>query len=218
MKPPISKKMIRILVVEDHTIVRKGLKQILEESPDIGLVDEARNGKEGIEKIRKNDYDIVLLDISLPGRGGLDVLKQFKIIKPELPVLILSMYPEEQYAVRSLRAKASGYLTKESAPDELINAIRMVVDGRKYITSSLAEKLAFEIEVDKDKLPHEMLSDREYQVVCMIASGKRVKEIAESLSLSVKTISTYRSRILRKMNMKSNAQLIHYAIKNKLID
>lgn len=210
--------MIKILVVDDHTIVREGLKQILEDIPDISVVDEASNGKEVINKVGNKDYDLVLLDISLPGRSGLDVLKQLKTIKPKLPVLMLSMYPEEQYAIRSLRASASGYLTKESASDELIDAIRKVAKGRKYITSSLAEKLAFEMEIDAGKPIHETLSDREYQVMCMIASGKRVKDIAEILSLSIKTISTYRSRILKKMKMKNNAQLTHYAIKNGLVD
>lgn len=210
--------MIKILVVDDHTIVRKGIKQILEDNPDIAVVDEASNGQEVMNKVRDNDYHLVILDISLPGRGGLDVLKQLKIIKPELPVLILSMYPEEQYAIRSIRAKASGYLTKESAPDELIDAIRKVADGKKYITSSLAEKLAFEIEVDNKKSVHELLSDREYQVMCMIASGKRIKEISELLSLSVKTVSTYRSRILKKMNMRNSAQITHYAIKSGLVE
>jgi len=181
------------------------------------VVDEASNGQEVIEKIDNNDYDLILLDISLPGRGGLDVLKQIKASQPELPVLILSMYPEEQYAIRSLRARASGYLTKESAPDELIDAIRRIAEGKKYITSSLAEKLAFELEVNARISMHETLSDREYQVMCMIASGKRIKEIAEILSLSVKTISTYRSRILRKMEMKNNAQITYYAIRNGLI-
>jgi len=182
------------------------------------VADEASNGQEVTKKIWNNDYDLILLDISLPGRSGLDVLKQLKCTKPEVPILILSVHPEEQYALRSLRAGASGYLTKQSAPDELIGAIRKVATGRKYITSSIAEKLAFELEIDARKLPHETLSDREYQVMCMIGSGKTVKEIAETLSLSVKTISTHRANILRKMKMANNAQLTHYAIKNALVD
>jgi len=210
--------MIKVLLVDDHTIVREGLRQILEEASDIAVADEASNAQEVINKVWNNNYDIVLLDISLPGRSGLDVLKQLKSIKPDLPILILSMHPEEQYAIRSLRAKASGYLTKESASDELIDAIRKVAKGRKYITSSLAEKLAFELE-DNSRCPsHKNLSDREFQVMCMIASGKRIKEIADTLSLSVKTISTYRARILKKMNMRNNSQLIHYAIKYGLVD
>ena len=210
--------MIKILIADDHPIVREGLKQILHEAPDMVVADEASNGQEVLEKVWKNNYDVVLLDISMPGISGLDILKQLKSHKPELSVLVLTMYPEEQYAVRVLRAGASGYLTKESAPDELINAIRKVSLGRKYVSSSLAEKLAFELEIDSEKPLHETLSDREYEVMCMIASGKTVKEIAEELFLSIKTISTYRSRILEKMKMKSNAELIHYAIKNRLVD
>ncbi len=209
--------MIKVLIADDHTLVRKGLKQILLDTEDIDWVDEARDGKETINKISKKKYDLVLLDISLPGRSGIEVLKQLKSIKPKLPVLILSMHPEEQYAVRALRAGAAGYLTKESAPDELLNAIRRVADGGKYITPSLAEKLAGEIGPDVEKPLHEILSDREYQVMCMIASGKTVKEIAEDLNLSVKTISTHRARILRKMHMDNNAQITHYAIKHGLV-
>jgi two-component system invasion response regulator UvrY len=209
--------VIKILLADDHTLVRKGLKQILLDTKDIERVDEARDGKETISKVSRKKYDLVLLDISLPGRSGIDVLKQLKCSKPELPVLILSMHPEEQYAVRSLRAGAAGYLTKESAPDELIKAIRKVANGGKYITSSLAEKLAGEIGPETEKPLHEILSDREYQVMCMIASGKTVKDIAEDLDLSVKTISTHRARILRKMHMDNNAQLTHYAIKHGLV-
>ncbi len=209
--------MIKIIVVDDHTIVREGLRRILVDTPDIVVADEASNGEEVIKKVGNNDYDLILLDISLPGRSGLDVLKQLKCSRPKVPILILSIHPEEQYALRSLRAGAAGYLTKQNSPDELIDAIRRVARGRKYITSSLAEKLAFELEVDVQKLPHETLSDREYQVMCMIGSGKTVKEIAEALSLSVKTISTHRDRILKKMHMKNNAQLTYYAIKNALV-
>jgi DNA-binding NarL/FixJ family response regulator len=210
--------MIKILIADDHAIVREGLKQILSESPDLVVVAEASSGQEVLEKISKNDLDLVVLDIAMPGRGGLDILKEIKTQKPRLPVLMLSMYPEEQYAIRVLKAGASGYLTKESAPDELVKAIRQISQGKKYISPSLAEKLAIDLEVSPDKLPHEILSDREYQVMCMIASGKTLKEIADGLSLSIKTISTYRSRILEKMNMKTNAELTHYAIKNNLVD
>ncbi len=209
--------MIKVLIADDHTLVRKGLKQILLDTEDIERVEEAKDGKETINKVSKKKYDLVLLDISLPGRSGIDVLKQLKCIKPKLPVLILSMHPEEQYAVRSLRAGAAGYLTKESAPDELLNAIKKVAKGEKYITPSLAEKLADDIGSDVGKPLHEILSDREYQVMCMIASGKTVKEVAENLNLSVKTISTHRSRILRKMRMDNNAQITHYAIKHGLV-
>jgi two-component system invasion response regulator UvrY len=210
--------MIKVLIADDHTIVREGLKQIFLETDDISAADEAGDGQEVIRKIEKNHYDIVLLDISLPGKSGLDVLKDIKAIKPNLHVLVLSMHPEEQYAIRSLRAGASGYLTKESAASELIAAIRRIAAGRKYITSSLAERIAVEMEYETDGPLHEALSDREYQVLCMIASGKSVKEISKILSLSVKTVSTHRARVLKKMNMKQNAQLIRYAIKNSLVD
>jgi DNA-binding NarL/FixJ family response regulator len=210
--------MIRVLIADDHTLVRKGLKRILLDTKEIESVDEARDSKETVTKVSIKDYDIVLLDISFPGRSGIDVLKQMKSLKPKLPVLILSMHPEEQYAVRSLMAGASGYLTKESATEELIEAIRKVAKGGKYITSSLAEKLAIGIGRPSREILHESLSDREYQVMCMIASGKVVKEIAQALNLSVKTISTHRARILKKMHMHNNAQLTHYAIKHALVD
>ncbi len=209
--------MIRLLIADDHAIVRKGMKQILAETRDIVVSDEAGNGREALEKARKNDYDMVLLDISMPGKDGLEVLKELKGLRPKLPVLMLSMYPEEQYAVRSLRSGASGYLTKDSAPDELIAAIRKVSSGGKYVSASLAEKLAHKLGVEVDKPLHETLSDREYQVMCMIASGKSVKEIGDQLSLSVKTVSTYRTRILDKMRLKGNAELTRYVIENKLL-
>ena len=210
--------MSKVLIADDHTLVRKGLRQILLESGAVKVADEAKDGKETIAKVSANPYDVVLLDISFPGRSGIEVLKQVKSIRPKLPVLILSMHPEEQYAVRALRAGAAGYVTKESAPDELIEAIQKVARGGKYITASLADKLAEEIGEPSEELPHERLSDREYQVMCMIASGKTVKEIGRELNLSVKTISTHRARILQKMNMKNSAQLTHYAIKYKLVD
>ena len=208
---------IRLLIGDDHAVVRKGMKQILAETKDIVVADEAGDGREVLEKVRKNDFDMVLLDISMPGRDGLEVLKELKSLRPKLPVLMLSMYPEEQYAVRSLRSGASGYLTKDSAPDELISAIRKVSSGGKYVSASLAEKLALKLGANVEKPLHEALSDREYQVMCMIASGKTVKEIGEELSLSVKTVSTYRSRILDKMRLKGNAELTRYAIDNKLV-
>lgn len=209
--------MIRILVADDHPIIRKGIKQILQDTPEITVEDEACDGNEALEKIQKKDFELVLLDISMPGLNGLDVLKQIKLIKPRLPVLILSVHPEEQYAVRVLKAGASGYLRKESAPEELITAIRRVINGRKYITSSLADILVSDLSSDGHAMIHETLSDREFQVLCMIASGKTVSEIAVELSLSVKTISTYRTRMLEKMNMNNNAELIHYALKNNLL-
>ena len=201
--------MLKILAVDDHTIVREGLKQILSEVPDMIMAGEASNGPQALQQIRETHYDLVLLDIAMPGFGGLDLLKQIKSEKPDLSVLMLSMYPEEQYAVRTLKAGASGYLTKGSASDELIAAIRKVCSGGKYITSSLAEKLAFCLDSNTEKPVHEMLSDREYQVVRMIASGSTVTEIAQALSLSVKTISTNRSRALIKMGMKTNAELTY---------
>jgi len=209
---------IKILIADDHMIVREGIKQIISEIPDMTVADEARTGHEALNKALTNDYDVVVLDITMPGVNGLDVMKQIKTQKPHLPVLVLSVHPEEQYALRVLKAGASGYLTKESASDELIAAIRKISSGRKYITSSLAEKLAFDLESDTDKPRHESLSDREFQVLCMIASGKTVKEIAEDLFLSEKTISTYRSRILEKMKMKNNAELTYYAVKHGLVE
>jgi two-component system invasion response regulator UvrY len=210
--------MIRILIADDHTLVREGLKQIFVDTPDIVTCDEAGNGEEVLKKVAKRSYDIILLDISLPGRSGLDVLKQLKVVKPKLPVLMLSIHPEELYAVRAIRAGASGYLTKESASEELIKAIRKIVGGGKYITNSLAERIAVEIDAGTGKALHETLSDREYQVLCLIASGKTTGEIARMLSLSVKTISTHRDRILRKMQMSNNAQLIRYALKQNLVE
>jgi len=210
--------MIRILIADDHTLVREGLKQILAATSDIVVSGEASNGQDTLKKVRAQDFDLVLLDISLPGISGLDVLKQIKSLKPELPILILSMYPEEQYAVRTLRAGASGYLTKDSASVELIRAIREVAGGKKYITMSLAEKIAVSWDTQEAKQPHETLSDREYQVLCFIASGRTVKEISRMLSLSVKTVSTHRSRLLKKMDLRNNAQLTHYVIKHNLIE
>ncbi len=209
--------MIKILVADDHAIVRQGLKQIAADTPDMVVAGEASNGQEALNKALKDDYDVVLLDLTMPVRNGLDTLKEIRNRKPELPVLILSMHPEEQYAVRALKAGASGYLTKESASDELISAIRKVSGGGKYVTASLAEKLASILETGAEKPLHQALSDREYQVMCMFASGKTVQEIAQELLLSVNTISTYRSRFLRKMKMKSNTELICYAIRNGLV-
>lgn len=210
--------MIRVLIVDDHPVVRKGLRQILANEPDMEAVVEAESVHELMQHVRESEWDVVVLDISLPDRSGLEALKDLKALHPELPVLFLSMHPEDQYAVRALKAGASGYLTKESATDELVNAVRKVVGGGRYVSSSLAEKLAMAVGTDYEKPLHEALSDREYQVACMIASGKKTKEIAETLSLSVKTVSTYRARILEKMNMASNAELTYYAVKNKLVE
>jgi len=208
--------MIKILIADDHSIVRKGLTQIVEEVADMEVAAEASRGAETLGKLRKYDYDVVVLDISLPGMTGLDVLKQIKVEKPNLPVLMLSIHPEEQYAIRALKAGAAGYLTKDRAPDELITAIRKAYDGTKYVSSSLAEKLALDLATGHH--PHEGLSDREFQVMCMIARGKALKDIGEELYLSPKTVSTYRSRLLEKMKMKSNEELTRYAMNNRLID
>lgn len=210
--------MIRILIADDHPIVRRGLKQILAEESDIEAVGEAQNSLEVLDLVRKKDWDVVVLDITMPGRGGMEVLKELKGQKPKLPVLILSMHPEDQYAVRALKAGAAGYLTKGSAEEELVKAIRKILGGGKYVSPSLAEKMAFDLEAKTEKPHHETLSDREHQVMLLIASGKTVSQIAGELSLSVKTIDTYRTRILEKMKMKTNAELTHYAIKNKLVE
>lgn len=210
--------MVRILVADDHPIVREGLKQILADTTDMVVADEASNGQEVLDKVWENDFDVLLLDISMPGRDGLDVLKQLRSARPELAVLVLSIHPEEQYAVRVLREGASGYLAKESAPEELVAAIRKISLGGKYVTLSLAEKLAFDLRIDAEKPLHQALSNREYGIMRMIASGKTIKEIAEQLWLSPKTISTYRSRILKKMNMKSNAEITRYAIENQMVN
>jgi two-component system invasion response regulator UvrY len=209
--------LIKILIADDHAIVRQGLKQIISETSDLAVTGETGDGRNVMNKIYENDFDVVLLDIAMPGRSGLEVLEEIRQKRPDLPVLILSMHPEEQYAVRALRTGAAGYLTKESAPEELISAIRKVSRGKKYVTASLAERLASAIESDFEKPLHETLSNREYQVLCMIASGKTVKQISEELSLSVKTISTFRCRILNKMRMKNNAELTYYAIQNGLV-
>jgi two-component system invasion response regulator UvrY len=208
--------MIRILIADDHPLFREGLRHILAGCPDFHVADEASNGQEVFEKVWNNEYDLVLLDIAMPGTPGLEVLKRLKIEKPKLPVLVLSMYPEEQYAVRVIKAGASGYLTKESASEELMTAIRRITGGRKYITSSIAERLADDLEPPAEKPLHDTLSDRELEVFRMMAAGKTTTQIAEELCLSVKTISTYRSRILEKMKMKTSAELIHYVIKHNM--
>lgn len=210
--------MIKVLIADDHAVVRQGLKRILQDTHEMMVAGEAVNGQEVLKKVRAEAWDVVILDISMPGHSGLDILKELEHERPKLPVLVLSMHSEDQFAMRVLRAGASGYLTKDSAPDELVKAVRKVARGGKYVSPSLAEKLAYEIGPDSNKLPHETLSDREFQVLRMIATGKAVGEIATELSLSPKTISTYRARLLQKMNLTSNAELIHYAIQNHLID
>jgi len=210
--------MLKIIIADDHPIVRAGMKQIISEASDLVVADEAGDGRQLLTKIRKQNFDVVILDLSMPHMDGLDVLKQLKIEMPKLPVIVLSIHPEDQYALRVLKAGASGYVNKVSAPDELISAIRKVYRGGKYISPAIAEKLAFQLDANFKEMPHEALSDREYQVLCLLASGNTVTDIADELALSVKTISTYRARILEKMDMKNNAELIHYAVQNKLVD
>lgn len=208
--------MIKVLIADDHPIVRRGLVQILEDTPGMIAAGEASTGRQVLQAVREQDYDVLVLDIALPDINGLEVLKQLQGLKPDLPVLMLSIYCERQYAERSLRAGAAGYLTKESAPDELVAAIRKVAQGGKYITQSLAERLAYALEGELEREPYETLSDREYQVMCLLANGKTVTEIARELCLSVKTISTYRARILKKLGLNSTAEIIRYALKREL--
>jgi len=211
-------RVMRILIVDDHAVVRDGVKTIVGERFGEVVLGEASTANEALELARQEEWDAVVLDISLGGRSGLEVLKELKHLRPKLPVLILSMHSEAQYARRAFKAGASGYITKESSHAELVAAINKVIEGRRYVSAALAEKLVFDIERGTGGPPHESLSDREFEVMCLIASGKTVTEIAEVLSLSDKTISTYRARILEKMDMKTSAELTHYAIKNKLVD
>jgi DNA-binding NarL/FixJ family response regulator len=210
--------MIKVIVVDDHAVVREGLKRIIAESPGMEVTGEAEDGHQAVNVVQNSACDVVLLDISMPNKGGLEVLKQLRSEKPRLPVLVLSMHSEEQYAVRVLRAGAAGYLTKESAPAKLVQAIRKVVRGGKYVSQSLAEKLVYDLGGATDRPAHELLSDREYQVLCLLASGRTVSNIAQELALSVKTVSTYRVRLLEKLNMKNNAELTRYAMKEGLIE
>ena len=210
--------MIKILIADDHAIIRRGLCHIVAGEPDMDVVGEAENAQQTLDFISRQHFDVVVLDINMPGRSGLDVLKEIKQERPSLPILVLSVHSEEQYGVRVLKAGAAGYLNKESAPEQLVKAIRKVYRGGKYVSESLAEKLVLELGSDGDQPPHKNLSDREYEVMRLIASGKAVGEIAGLLSLSVKTVSTYRARLLQKMNMKNNAELTHYVIQNQLLD
>ncbi|WP_194713205.1 response regulator [Noviherbaspirillum soli] len=211
-------KTIKVLIADDHAIVREGLKQILADTTNIVVEGEAENGLSAVQLVRGCDSNVLLLDISMPDRSGIEVLKQIRKEKPALAVLMLSMHREDQYAVRALKAGASGYLNKQSAPAELVNAIRQVASGRKYISPELAQQLANQVSDDRDEVLHESLSDREFQTLTMIASGMAVSDIAAELALSVKTVSMYRSRLLAKMRLRHNAELTHYAIKHKLVD
>ncbi len=208
---------MNILIADDHTIVRKGIRQILMEEFSDAFIEEVADGNEMLHKIRNEKFDIVISDISMPGRSGLESLKQVKEEFPKLPVLILSMYSEDQYAIRVLKAGASGYLTKDSAPEELVKAVKQIVSTGRYISLTVAEKLAENINQNSSEQLHESLSDREFEVLKMIGSGKTVSEIAQILSLSVNTISTYRVRILEKTKLHSNSEVMHYVLENKLV-
>jgi len=210
--------MIRVLVADDHALVRAGLKQILGATGEIEVVGEACNGQEVMAEARRIPFDIVLLDIGMPGRSGLDVLKQLRVEHPDVAVLMLTMYPEEQYAVRALRAGAAGSLTKDAGPEELVTAVRKVAAGGRYVSMRTAESLAFEVQGRFRQAAHEALSDRELQVLCMIARGKTVKEVADELALSPKTVSTYRARVLGKLNLRNNSEIAYYAVKEGLVD
>jgi two-component system invasion response regulator UvrY len=208
---------MKILLTDDHAVVRQGLRLILADQFKKAVFGEARNATEALNRIAKEDWDVMILDITMPGRSGLEVLQEAKRLRPKLPVLVLSMHPEDQFAVRLLKAGAAGYLTKESAGTELVGAIKKVVDGGRYISPSLAERIASYLTIDVQKAPHERLSDREFLVLRMIGSGKAVSQIARELCLSVKTISTYRARLLEKMDLKNNAELTHYAMQKNLV-
>jgi len=211
--------MVKILIADDHAVVRRGVKQILAEESDKWFFGEARNASEVLKKVQQKHWDILIIDITMPGRSGLDVLRELKSTHPKLPVLVFSMHPEEQIAIRAFKLGAYGYVTKESVSEDLVKAVRKIMEGGKYVSPALAEKLAFDLDFEtQDKKPfHEALSDREYEVMSLIASGKMVKDIAQDLYLSVKTVSTYRARILKKLHLKSNTELILYAIENLTI-
>lgn len=210
--------MIRILIADDHTILRDGLKQILAECTDMKVGGEAENGFEVLKKIREEDWDVLVLDMSMPGRSGIELIKQVKSEKPKLPILILSMHKEDLYAIRTLKAGASGYLSKDSASSQLVNAIRKVASGGMFINADVAEKLAFGLRRPSDALPHTLLSDREHQIFLMLVYGKGITEIADDLSLSVKTVSTHKARIMEKMGIDNLSGLVKYAIRHRLID
>jgi two-component system invasion response regulator UvrY len=210
--------VISILIADDHAILRRGLKEILADELEGAILDEAGNAQEVLAQVQTRAWDLVILDITMPGRSGLDLLRDLQQLRPKLPVLVLSMHPENQYAKRVLRAGAAGYMNKETAPKELVKAVRKVLAGGRYVSAALAEKLAADLSADTGRLPHERLSDREFEVLRMIASGKTASQIAEELHLSVTTVSTYRARILEKMSMTNNAELMRYAIDNRLVD
>ncbi len=214
---PEKESSIKVLVADDHEIVRQGLKTIISEHSDLSIAGEAENGNQVLKIVKKTKVDVVLLDFDMPEKNGLDTLIELKALYPKLPVMILSIFPEDHYGTRFLKAGASGYLQKSSATDQLIDAIRKVFNGGKYISSALTDRLVTNLNRDHERPLHESLTDREFQVFCLLATGKKLKEIADELCLSINTISTYRSRILQKMDMSSNADVIRYAIKNKLV-
>ena len=210
--------MIRVLVADDHAVVRRGLRQILAETTDILVEGEAPSAPDVLRLVAEQRWDVVVLDINMPGGNGIELLGDIRRLRPELPVLILTVYSEEQYAVRAIKAGAGGFLTKESAPDKLIDAVRKLASGGRYVSAELAETLASVLAGQEAGAPHDRLSNRELEILRMIASGKTVSQIAESLSLSVKTVSTHRTRLLKKMSMKTNAELMHYAVRSKLVE
>lgn len=210
--------MIKILLADDHKIVREGLKQIISEQSDMEVTGEASTGQEALDLMCRNDYDLILLDISMPGKNGIDILNEIKSDNHHTNILVLSMHSEEQYAVRVIKSGGSGYMTKDTAPEELINAIRKIYHGGKYISLTIAEKLAFDFDNSASKLPHERLSNREFQIMCLISSGKTVTEIAHELSISVKTVSTHRMRILNKTDLRTNAEMTYYSVKQGLLE
>ncbi|MBE2217877.1 MAG: response regulator transcription factor [Ignavibacteria bacterium] len=214
----MDEKIVRIVIADDHAFLREGIKKTIQDEMDMKIVGEASNANDALDIIRELNPDVVIMDISMPGKSGLDVLKDLKSLKRKTRILILSMHPEDRFAIRALKAGASGYLTKESAPDELVKAIRTVLTGRKYVSKALAEKLVDILSEDSDKMPHEQLSDREYEVFIKISSGKKAIEIAAELSISIHTVNTYRARILEKLSMNSNVELTQYAMHNNLID
>jgi two-component system invasion response regulator UvrY len=209
--------MMRVFIVDDHAILRRGLRDVLSDEFHGAAFGEASDASQALEQLRKKEWDVVLLDMTLPGKSGLDLLKELKAAWPTLPVLVLSAHPEDQFAVRVLKAGAAGYMTKESAPEELAKAIRKILAGGRYVSPTLAEKLASRVDKDVTSTPHQTLSDREYEIMCLIASGKTVTEIAGELSLSAKTISTYRARVLQKLGVRNSAEIVQYAIRNGLV-
>jgi len=210
--------MINVFIVDDHEIIREGLKKILKEESDFKVVGEAQSGDEVLKNLKNIDCDIMLLDMNMPGRSGLELLADLKELRPELHILILSIHPEDKFALRTLKAGAAGYLCKDTALDELVVAIRKVYSKGRYLSTTLAEQLAFDFMPDKNQLPHETLSNREQEIMFMLVAGKKVKDIAKDLSLSISTVFTYRVRIFEKLKIKSNVELTHYAISNKLVD